>query len=44
MDEAELLEADSQYAHIRHPNGSESTVSLRDLAPRATSDGRIESE
>ena len=34
VDEVELLEANPQYAHIRHQNGRESTVSLHDLAPR----------
>ena len=29
----ELLEANPNYAHIRHPDGRESTVSLRDVAP-----------
>ena len=33
MDEAELIEANPQYAHVRLSNGRESTVSLRDLAP-----------
>ena len=32
MDEVELIEANRSYAHIRHQNGSQSTVSLRDLA------------
>ena len=29
----ELLEANPNYAHVRHPDGRESTVSLRDVAP-----------
>ena len=29
----ELLEANPNYAHIRHEDGRESTVSLRDIAP-----------
>ena len=33
VDEVELLEANPNYAHIRHPDGRENTVSLRDLAP-----------
>jgi hypothetical protein len=33
VDEVTLLEANPKYAHIRFPNGRESTVSLRDLAP-----------
>ena len=31
--EVELLEANPQYVHIKYPNGRESTVSLRHLAP-----------
>ena len=31
--EVELLEANPQYAYIKYPNGRESTVSLRHLAP-----------
>ena len=33
VDEAELIEANPQYAHIRLSSGRETTVSLRDLAP-----------
>ena len=33
VDEVELIEANPNYAHIRYPNGRESTVSLRHLAP-----------
>ncbi len=33
VDEAELIEANPQYAHVRLGNGRETTVSLRDLAP-----------
>ena len=33
VDEVELLEANMQYAHVRMPDGRESTVSLRHLAP-----------
>ena len=33
VDEVDLLLATPNYAHIRRKNGSESTVSLRDLAP-----------
>ena len=33
VDEVELIEANHQYAHIRHPDGRESTVSTHDLAP-----------
>ena len=35
VEEVELLEANPSYAHIRHHNGRETTVSLRDLAPCA---------
>ena len=30
----DLIEANPQYAHIRYEDGRESTVSLKDLAPR----------
>ena len=33
VDEVELLEANTQYAHVRMPDGRQSTVSLRHLAP-----------
>ena len=33
VDEVELIEANSQYAHVRLPDGKESTVALRHLAP-----------
>lgn len=33
VDEVELLEANPTFANIRYPNGRESTVSLRHLAP-----------
>ena len=33
VDEVELIESNPKYAHIRHPDGRESTVSLRHLAP-----------
>ena len=33
VDEVELLSANPQYAHVRFPDGKESTVSLRQLAP-----------
>ena len=35
VDEVELLEANTQYAHVRFPNGRESTVSTKHLAPTA---------
>ena len=34
VDEVELVEANPQYAHVRFPDGRESTVSVKDLAPR----------
>lgn len=34
VDEVELLEANPQYAHVRFPDGRETTVSVKDLAPR----------
>lgn len=40
VDEVHLIEANPQYAHIRFPNGKESTVSVRHLAP--TSEGLIQ--
>ena len=33
VDEVELIEANPNYAHIRHNDGRETTVSLHDLAP-----------
>ena len=33
VDEVELIEANTNYAHVRHANGREDTVSIRDLAP-----------
>ena len=33
VEEAELLDANSQYAHIKLADGAEKTVSLRHLAP-----------
>ena len=33
VDEVELLDANPSYAHIQLPDGRESTVSVRDLAP-----------
>ena len=35
VDEVHLLEANTQYAHIRFPGGRESTVSTKHLAPTA---------
>ena len=33
VEEVDLLEANSEYAYIRHPDGRETTVSTRQLAP-----------
>ena len=33
VDEVDLLEANPHYAYVRYPNGRESTVSIKDLAP-----------
>ena len=33
MDEVELIEANPQYAFIKRPDGTETTVSIKDLAP-----------
>ena len=33
VDEVDLLHANPNYAHVRHGDGCESTVSTRDLAP-----------
>lgn len=38
VEEVELLEANPQYALIRKKDGVESTVSLRQLAPRGTTE------
>ena len=35
VDEVDLLDANTQYAHIRFPGGRESTVSTKHLAPAA---------
>ena len=37
VDEVELLEANPQYAHVRLPNGKETTVSIKKLAPQGIS-------
>ena len=36
VEEVELIEANPNYAYIRYADGRESTVSLRDLAPRGS--------
>ena len=33
VDEVELLDANPTYAHVRYPDGRESTVSINDLSP-----------
>ena len=33
MEEADLIHANPQYAHLRLSNGRETTVSIKDLAP-----------
>ncbi len=33
LEEVELIESNPEYAYVRHPDGRESTVSLRHLAP-----------
>ena len=38
MDEVQLLQANPQYAHVRHADGRETTVSIRHLAPRGSTD------
>ena len=40
VDEVELIDANPDYATIRHPSGRESNVSLRDLAPLPSCDGK----
>ena len=34
VDEVELLQANSHYAHVRHPDGRETTVATKHLAPQ----------
>lgn len=38
VDEVELLECNPQYAHVRLPDGKETTVALRHLAPAGSND------
>jgi len=38
VDEAELLEINPSYAHVRLKDGRETTVSIRDLSPRSVRD------
>ena len=44
VDEVELLDANLSYAHIRLPDGRESTVSIRDIAPVGSSDHEVYSD
>uniref|UniRef100_A0A5S6QP92 Uncharacterized protein n=1 Tax=Trichuris muris TaxID=70415 RepID=A0A5S6QP92_TRIMR len=44
VEEVELLEANPQYACVRLPNGRESTVSLRHLAPAGSPSIEMEHE
>ena len=37
VDEVELLEANPNYAHVRYPDGRETTVSIKHLAPKGQS-------
>ncbi|XP_065678751.1 uncharacterized protein LOC136093613 [Hydra vulgaris] len=36
VDEVQLIDANPQYAHIKYPDGRETTVSLRHLAPTSS--------
>ena len=40
VDELELIEANPSYVHIQHKNGSQSTISLQDLAPITDSNNK----
>ena len=43
VDEAELIELNPNYAHVRMQDGRETTVSIRDLSPHQSENGsRIE--
>ena len=44
MDEVDLLEANPHYAHVRYPDGRETTVSTRHLAPKGEMEEEEESE
>ena len=45
VDEAELIELNPNYAHVRMQDGRETTVSIRDLSPhQSENDSRIESD
>ena len=41
VDEIELIEANPHYAHVRFPDGRETTVSTKQLAPAGTEPERI---
>ena len=43
VDEAELLEVNPSYAHVRLRDGRETTVSIRDLSPRSVRDDSLPS-
>nr|XP_042912197.1 uncharacterized protein LOC122272495 [Parasteatoda tepidariorum] len=42
VQEVELLEANPEYAHDRLPDGNETSISLRHLAPRGDSTGNLD--
>ena len=42
VDEAVLIEANPQYAHVRLEDGRETTLSLRDLAPYTPPETQIQ--
>ena len=41
VDEVDLLQANPHYAHVRYPDGRETTVSTRSLAPRGQKTAEI---
>ena len=44
IEEVKLIETNSQYAHIRYPNGKETTVSVRHLALKSDDYKELNSE
>lgn len=44
VDEVELLEANLEYAHVRLPDGRETTVSTRNLAPAGEKENAISNQ
>ena len=44
IEEIELIEANLQYAHIKYPNGKETTVFVRHLAPKSNDYKELNSE